>query len=116
MEVGGVVSIFLSCGLCISIIFNIVQYYKSRKMNEKIILLRCSANQKIIENQINNCQENNQIPDIENQINNCQENKSDDEMSSSSIIMLEESDNGDDIIFNIEKKNEIKMMISGDDL
>lgn len=108
MEVGGVVSIFLSCGLCISIIFNIVQYYKSRKMNEKIILLRCNANQKIIEN--------NQIPDIENQINNCQENKSDDEMSSSSIIMLEESDNGDDIIFNIQKKNEIKMMISGNDL
>lgn len=112
METGGIVSIFLSCGLCTSIIFNIIQYYKSRKMNEKIILLRCSANQKIIKN--------NQISDIENQINNfqdVQENKSDDdEMSSSSIIMLEESDNSDDIIFDIQKKNEIKMMISGDDL
>ena len=108
MEAGGIVSIFLSCGLCTSIIFNIIQYYKSRKINEKIILLRCNANQKIIEN--------NQKPDIENQIYT-QENKSDDnEMSSSSIIMLEESDNSDDIIFNIQKKNEIKMIISGDDL
>lgn len=111
MEVGGVVSIFLSCGLCTSIIFNIVQYYNLRKTNEKIMLLRCSNNREIIKN--------NQKPDIENQIDNfqdTQENKSDDEMSSSSIIMLEESDNGDDIIFNIQKKNEIKMMISGDDL
>ena len=114
MEAGGIVSIFLSCGLCTSIIFNIVQYYNLRKTNEKIMLLRCSNNREIIEN--------NQKPDIENQIDNfqdcqdCQENKSDDEMSSSSIIMLEESDNGDDIIFNIQKKNEIKMMISGDDL
>ena len=111
MEVGGVVSIFLSCGLCVSIICNIVQYYNLRKTNEKIMLLRCSNNREIIKN--------NQKPDIENQIDNfqdTQENKSNDEMSSSSIIMLEESDNGDDIIFNIQKKNEIKMMISGDDL
>ena len=30
--------------------------------------------------------------------------------------MLEESGNSDDVIFNVDKKNEIKMMISGDDL
>ena len=107
MEAGGIVSIFLSCGLCTSIIFNIVQYYKSRKINDNILLLQCNANKKIIEN--------NQKPDIENQIYT-QENNSDDEMSSSSIIMLEESDNSDDIIFNIQKKNEIKMIISCDDL
>ncbi len=111
MEAGGITSIFLSCGLCVSIICNIIQYYNSRKTNEKIMLLRCSSNQKIIEN--------NQKPDIENQIDNfqdTQENKSDDETSSSSIIMLEESGNSDDVIFNIQKKNEIKMMISGNDL
>ena len=75
------------------------------------MILRCSGNHKIIEN--------NQKPDIKNQIVNfedCQENKSNDEMSSSSIIMLEESGNSDDVIFNVKKKNEIKMMISGDDL
>jgi len=117
MEAGGVVSIFLSMGLCVSLICNIIQYYSIRKLNEKIMLIKCTDEEqkeeeiiKIIEKEQNVHDESKQVVTSESPTE-----ISDIESTDPSIILLEESQEGDDI-FDLKKKNVIQLEIGNSSL
>jgi hypothetical protein len=115
MEAGGVVSIFLSMGLCVSLICNIIQYYSNRKLKEKIMLIKCSNEEQKEEEVIKIIEKKQRVSDVSH-IDPPDDASSEDASpegaspDSESIILLEESQEGNDI-FDLKKKNVIQLNV-----